>query len=138
MGSVAYENNLHNVNINNFMWEKVKPIFNCDAKPLALGTFASPNAKDTNMLVSFALDNAIFSRYPTQNPNASQWNIGCIGYQKQFLVSSTALHKTDRRVRHTNVNGLYIGLNQLMWRHLEVAFRPVIKGMPCFEYLIIK
>ena len=84
MGSVAYENNFHNDNINNFMWEKVKPIFYCNAKPLALGTFASTNAKDTNMLVSFALDNTIFSRYPTQNPNVSQWNIGFVGYQKQI------------------------------------------------------
>ena len=25
----------------------LKPIFHCDAKPFALGTFASPNAKDT-------------------------------------------------------------------------------------------
>ena len=43
----------------------LKPIFHCDAKPFALGTFASPNAKDgtfalpnaknTNMLVSLAL-----------------------------------------------------------------------------------
>ena len=42
--------------------QTLKPIFHCDAKPFALGTgvrldpqrhiFASPNAKDTNMLVS--------------------------------------------------------------------------------------
>ena len=52
----------------------VKPIFHCDAKSLALGTFASPNAKDstfaspnarnTNMLVSFALGDANFLRRP--------------------------------------------------------------------------
>ena len=35
------------------------------------------------MLVSFALGNANFSGHPTQNPNASQWNIGC-GYQTQI------------------------------------------------------
>ena len=46
-------------------------------------TFALPNAKDTNMLVSFAFCDANFSRHPTQNPNASQWNIGCIGFQPQ-------------------------------------------------------
>ena len=34
------------------------------------------NAKDTNMLVSFALGDANVSCHPTQNPNASQWNIG--------------------------------------------------------------
>ena len=43
----------------------LKPIFHCDAKPLALGpgggldpqrhTFASPNAKYTNMLVYFGV-----------------------------------------------------------------------------------
>ena len=34
-------------------------------------TFALPNAKDTNMLVSFVLGDANFLRHPTQNPNAS-------------------------------------------------------------------
>ena len=33
---------------------RLKPIFDCDAKPFALGTFASPNAKDS----TFALPNA--------------------------------------------------------------------------------
>ena len=46
-------------------------------------TFASPNAKDTNMLVYFALSDTNFSRHPRQNPNASQRNIGCVGYQTQ-------------------------------------------------------
>ena len=55
-----------------------KPIFHCDAKSLALGTFASPNAKDalpyakdalpyarnTNMLVSFAIGDANFLHWP--------------------------------------------------------------------------
>ena len=57
-----------------------------------MGTFASPNAKDTkfaspnakDMLVSFALGDANISRHPTQNPNASQWNIGCVGFQTQI------------------------------------------------------
>ena len=82
----------------------VKPIFHYDAKSFALGTFASPNAKDssfalpnarnTNMLVSFALGDANFLRftrcvlpdalYPTRFirrvlPDASQWNIGGVG-----------------------------------------------------------
>ena len=48
----------------------LKPICYCDAKPFALGTFASPdakgstfvlpNAQNTNMLVSLALGNAHF------------------------------------------------------------------------------
>ena len=52
----------------------IKPIFHCNTKPFALGTFASPNAKDstfalpnardTNMLVSLALGNANFLRWP--------------------------------------------------------------------------
>ena len=58
--------------------DHVKPIFHCDAKPFALGTgvgldpqrhtFASPNTKDTNMLVSFALGDAKFSRHQLKTP----------------------------------------------------------------------
>ena len=36
----------------------------------------------TNMLVS---KNAKNVRHPTQNPNASQWNIGCVGFQTQHF-----------------------------------------------------
>ena len=53
---------------------KLKPIFHCDAKLLVLGTFASINAKDstftspdaknTNMLVSLALGDGNFLRWP--------------------------------------------------------------------------
>ena len=35
------------------------------------------------MLVFFALGDANFSCHPTQNPNASQWNIGGVGFQTQ-------------------------------------------------------
>ena len=35
----------------------LKPIFHGDAKSFASGTFASPNAKDTNMLVFLVLGN---------------------------------------------------------------------------------
>ena len=63
----------------------LKPIFHCDAKPYALGTFALPNAKYTNTLVSFALGDTNFSRHPTQNPNASQRNKGCVGSQTQIF-----------------------------------------------------
>ena len=54
--------------------EGLKPIFHCDAKLLASGnfvlpntkdsTFALPNAKNTNMLVSLALGDANFLRWP--------------------------------------------------------------------------
>ena len=53
---------------------RLKPIFHQNAKLLALGTFASanakdstsalPNAKNTNMLVSLALGDANFLRQP--------------------------------------------------------------------------
>ena len=68
----------------------VKPIFHQNAKSCALGTFASPNAQDssfalpnarnTNMLVSFALGDANFSRFiRCVLPDTSQWNIGGVG-----------------------------------------------------------
>ena len=54
-------------------FQYLKPIFHYDAKPFALGTFAStnakdstfalPNAKNTNMLVSLALGDASFLRW---------------------------------------------------------------------------
>ena len=87
-----------------FIRYRVKPIFHQNAKYLASGTFASPNAKyttfalpnakNTNMLVSLALGDANISRftrrvlpdafYPTRFirrvlPDASQWNIGGVG-----------------------------------------------------------
>ena len=81
----------------------LKPIFHQNAKLLALGTFASanakdstfalPNAKNTIMLVSLALDDANFLRRPctfhffcvdfialgSQREPHFQWNIGCVG-----------------------------------------------------------
>ena len=41
--------------------------------------FASPNARDTNMLVFFALGNA---KLPDASSFASQWNIGLILKEK--------------------------------------------------------
>ena len=49
------------------------------------------------MLVYFALGDASFSRFyptpnlkfvldPTPNPDASQWNIGCVGSQRKMLA----------------------------------------------------
>ena len=49
------------------------------------------------MLVFFALGNANFfafyptrnlkvALYPMQNPDASQWNIGCVGSQRKILA----------------------------------------------------
>ena len=81
----------------------LKAIFHQNAKYLASGTFASPyakdsifaspNAKNTNMLVSFALGDANFLHWPCtfhflcvhffalgskRKPNF-QWNIGGVG-----------------------------------------------------------
>ena len=80
-----------------------KPIFHQNAKYLASGTFASPNAKDstfaspnarnTNMLVSLALGDTSFLRWPctflflcvdffalgSKRKPHFQWNIGCVG-----------------------------------------------------------
>ena len=88
-----------------YKFVSLKPIFYCDAKLLASGnfalpnardsTFALPNAKNTNMLVSLALGDANFLRWPctfffallaTPTPDASQWNIGGVGCSGVGLV----------------------------------------------------
>ena len=62
---------------------KIKPIFHCGAKLLALGPGIGldPQCDDFALPIStcWYLKNAKTLRYPTRNPNASQWNIGCIG-----------------------------------------------------------
>ena len=73
----------------------LKPIFHCDAKPFALGTFASPNAKDstfalpkaknTNMFVSLALGDAHF--YLTQNPQHES-----VEYRLHWVPNANFLH----------------------------------------------
>ena len=84
-----------------YLSKTFKPIFHCDAKFWRRGLAAiapTPDfcVGDTNMLVSFALGGANFSRfyptgnlkvafYPTRNPNASQWNIGRVGCQRQIF-----------------------------------------------------
>ena len=84
---------------------KLEPIFHCDVKPFTLGTFASlnakdstfalPNAKNTNMLVSLALGDGIFLRYLTQNPQREpveyrlRWvpnGISCVGHVHFIFV----------------------------------------------------
>ena len=80
--------------VSHFSYFGLKPIFHCDAKLLALGTFASANAKDstfalpntknTNMLVSLVLGDASFLRWPCTFDFLCvdfihfQWNIGGI------------------------------------------------------------
>ena len=75
----------------------LKPIFHCDAKTFALGTFASPNAKDstfaipnaksTNMLVSLALGDANFLRHLTQNPQRES-----VEYRLRWVPNANFLH----------------------------------------------
>ena len=52
-------------------------------KTICVGYFCVTHKKYNNMLVYYALGDANLSRHPTQNPNASQWNIGCVEYQTQ-------------------------------------------------------
>ena len=68
------------------LWNSVKPIFHCDTKTLAKTPKAKFHIGDTNMLVSKNAKICVtptrtlkFALPPTQNPNPSQWNIGCVG-----------------------------------------------------------
>ena len=61
------------------------PIFHCDAKPFALGTFALPNAKDTNMFVSFALGDPNFS--PNAKPQRES-----VEYRLCWVPNANFLH----------------------------------------------
>ena len=96
--------------------KSVKPIFHCDAKSFTLGTFASPNAKDstfalpnarnTNMLVSFAL-----SLYSTERQNT--WRRG--------LAFGNAPNARTLRWRYQHVG--------IFWRYLTFALGVVALGM---------
>ena len=74
-----------------------KPIFHCDAKPFALDPGIDLDPQRHNLALEiptcwypktlkFALTPTQILKFtlpPTQNPNASQWNIGCVGSQTQ-------------------------------------------------------
>ena len=76
---------------------KLKPIFHCEAKPIALGPGVGldPQHHDFSLEIptfwypktlKFALpptQNLKFALLPMQNPNVSQWNKGCVGFQTQ-------------------------------------------------------
>ena len=78
--------------------KNLKPISHCDAKPLALGPGVGLDPQRHNFVLGiptcwypkrrkFSLPltpNLKFAFLPTQNPNASQWNIGCVGSQTQI------------------------------------------------------
>ena len=71
----------------------LKPIFHCDAKSLASGVGIGQYPRRQNFAlgiptcwylgaIKFALPpkrNLKFAFHPTRYPNASQWNIGCVG-----------------------------------------------------------
>ena len=75
----------------------VKPIFHQNAKYVASGTFASPNAKNSTSAspnariptcwylkcafpdAKLPTPNLKFALAPTPNPDTSQWYIGCVG-----------------------------------------------------------
>ena len=79
----------------------LKPIFHCDAKPLALGphVWLDPQRDDFALpiptcwylkMLKFALPptpTLKFALPPTRNPNASQWNIGCVGSPMQIFFA---------------------------------------------------
>ena len=56
----------------------LKAIFHCDAKYLVSGCQHVGILEPTQTLK--------FAFYPTRNPNASQWNIGCVGTQHKILA----------------------------------------------------
>ena len=77
----------------------LKPIFHCDAKPFALDPGVGLDPQRHNFALEiptcwylktrkFAFSptpNLKVVLPPTRNPNASQWNKGCIGFKTQFL-----------------------------------------------------
>ena len=68
----------------------LKPIFHCDAKPFALGPGVGLNPNATIVLgipTYWYLKTLKLALPPTQNPNASQCNIGCVGSPTQNLCS---------------------------------------------------
>ena len=81
-------------NANGFalQWNKgFKPIFHCDVKPLALGPGVGLDPQRHNFALMLVSKNALpptpnlkFAFPPTQNPNASQWNMGCVGSKTQI------------------------------------------------------
>ena len=86
----------------------VKPIFHCDAKPFTLGPRVGLDPQHHIFVLGiptcwylktlkFALPptrNIKFALAQTQNPNMSQWNIGCVSYclcQLGFRKESVAI-----------------------------------------------
>ena len=86
------------------------------------------------MLIS---KNAKTLRYPTRNPNASQWNIGCIGSQKQnsgfghvhfmcFVLISFALGSQREPLFQWNMGLCFLALGMLVESPLGLLCKDVI------------
>ena len=82
----------------NLIRDNIKPIIHWDAKPLALGPGVGLDPQSHNFALGIPtcwylktgkfpllpLPNLKFPFPPTPNPNASQWNIVCVGFQMQI------------------------------------------------------
>ena len=65
----------------------LRPIFHCNAKIFALGPCEGLDPK--RKIFKFALPPTQIFKFalpPTRNPNMSQWNIGCVGFQTQICL----------------------------------------------------
>ena len=84
-----------NVRGHTLFWGKFKAYIPLRRKISALGPCVGPDPQgvgDTNMLVSKNAKIYVFLNAkpkicvaPVQNPNASQWNMGCVGLQTQHF-----------------------------------------------------
>ena len=78
------------------MPQNLKPIFHCDTKPVGPGVGLYPQCHNFALEIPtywylkmrkfafFPTPNLKFVLPPERNPNASQWNIRCVGYQTQI------------------------------------------------------
>ena len=107
----------------NMVQTSLKPIFHCDAKSFALGTFVSPNAKDST-----------FAFYPTLNlkvlptPDTSQWNIGGVGagvghVHFMLFMSISFAWGTQRK--------LVFQWNMGLLRSQRVGYIPLVRKQIC-------
>ena len=65
----------------------LKPIFHCDAKYLVLGVGVVQCPRSQNFALGIPTCWYLGAFYLTQNPSASQWNIGCVGSKRKILAS---------------------------------------------------
>ena len=78
---------------------QLKPIFHQNAKYLASGTFASSNAKNSTSASPNAriptcwyILRKYFAFLPDAKPKSCQWNIGCVGCQRNIFARACTFH----------------------------------------------